>query len=496
MVYSIRVDRTDPHAHRVQVVRYAHRKPVVLKHIGTAHSEEELADLRSIAAAWIRTHPPQPQLFEDNETKSASVSPTLKQYEYRGVRFTYAYEFLLSLCKRFGFLKFSDAILTDLVIMRIFEPASKLRSLMLLEKYFGITHSEPALYRSLRRFPLLKHVVEERMVAVAKKEFGFDFSFVLYDVTTLYFETFKSDNLRKPGFSKDSKPQQSQIVVGLMVTPQGFPVSYEVFAGNTFEGATFLPSILAFKVLHSIKTLTIVADAAMLSQDNMQQLAGHGLSYIVGARLGNISSELLEVIDAGLERTDGMTMRTATPHGTLVLGFSRKRYAKDLSDMNKQIEKARRQVAFPGKMRRAKFVSTEGGEVSLNEVLIAQRRKLLGVKGYYTNLASVSDVDIIAHYHSLWNVEQAFRIAKSDIVSRPIFHRKEESIRAHMLICVMALALSKYIEIKTKRSIRSVLDACKSVTDATLVHRATQTPTIMRSPVPATLKEIETMLSH
>lgn len=493
-MYSIRVDRTDQKAHRVQVVRYAARRPIVLKHIGTAHSEEELADLKALAVAWIQANPPQPQLFED--TERTPTSRTLRGYEYRGFRFTYAYEFLYRLCTQFGFCAFGDKILVGLVIMRIFEPASKLRSLGLLATYFSITHSEPALYRSLRRFPALKQAVEEKIVAVAKKEFGFDFSFVLYDVTTLYFETTRSDSLRKPGFSKDNKSRESQIVIGLMVTPQGFPVSYEVFAGNTFEGTTFLPSILAFKALHRITTLTIVADAAMLSEGNMQKLASHGLTYIVGARLGNIPARLLHAIDAGLERVDMKTMRTMTPLGELVLGFSKKRYTKDLSEMKKQIERAKRQVASPGKIRRTKFVSTTDEKVSLNETLIVSRTKLLGVKGYYTNLESVSDADIIAHYHSLWHVEQAFRIAKSDIASRPIFHRKAESIRAHILICVMALSISKYIEIKTARSIRSVLDLCRLVTDAVLVHKNTQAQTVMRSPLSEDMKAIEAMLSH
>ena len=485
---SVRVTKTASGARAVQVVEYRERKVHICKHVGSAHSDRELKRLRATAAAWMLAHPPQAQLFPTHTDASRFL---LHEYEYRGVHFAYAYEFLYRLCERFGFCALKDNILIDLVIMRVFEPASKLRSLALLSKHFSIDHSELTLYRHLRRFPSLKQTVEEKIVAVAKIEFGFDFSFVLYDVTTLYFETFKSDTLRKPGFSKDNKPQQPQIVVGLMVTPQGFPVSYEVFAGNTFEGATFLPSILAFKTLHNIEKLTIVADAAMLSLENTRKLVEHHLTYIVGARLGNISSDLLETIDTGLLRADGKTMRTKTPHGTLVLGFSKKRYAKDLSDMNKQIEKAKLQVQTPGKIRRAKFVSTVGEKVSLNEALIAGRKKLLGVKGYYTNLEGVPDADIIAHYHSLWHVEQAIRVAKSDIVSRPIFHRKADSIKAHMLICVMALAISKYIEIKSNRSIRSVLDLCRNITDATLVHRATGESTTMRSPVSDEMIEVE-----
>ncbi|OFZ56818.1 MAG: hypothetical protein A3D92_05930 [Bacteroidetes bacterium RIFCSPHIGHO2_02_FULL_44_7] len=495
MKYSIRIDRTDTDSQRVQVVRYEKRKIAELKHIGTAHTEKELTDLKSVAEAWILAHPPHPQLFA--LTVEPPPSPVfLKDCRYQGIWHTFTYEFLHRLCTHFHFTHLKQHILIDLVIMRLFEPASKRRSLTLLNRYFGIEYSENTLYRALRKFSSLKESVEEKTVAIAKEEFGFDFSFVLYDVTTLYFETFEADEMRKPGFSKDNKSQQPQIVIGLMVTPEGFPVSYEIFAGNTFEGTTFLPTILAFKRLHKVETLTIVADAAMLSLDNIEKLTVEKLTYIVGARLGNISPKLLNTIDSSLTRTDGATTRTETLHGTLVCSYSKKRYSKDLSDMNKQIAKAENQVQNPGKMKRAKFVSVSTGKVSLNDELIAKTKKLLGVKGYYTNLTDMMDTDIITHYRSLWHIEQAFRIAKSDLATRPIFHRKEESIKAHILICVMALALSKYIEIKTKQSIHSVLDACKSVTDARILHTATNKIIVMRSKIPDVVKNIQEILSH
>ncbi len=480
MGYSIRTTKTSSGARAVQVVSYLHRKVIVHKHLGSATSESRLEELRAEAVAWIQNSTPQASLF----TNSPELSVLETHYAYQGFRYMYAYQVLHRLCERLQFTTLSSSLLVDLVIIRIFEPASKLRSIAHLSHYFGISYTEKTLYRALRLFPKLKKIVETHLVTVAQTEFGFDFSFVLYDVTTLYFETFKADDLRKPGFSKDNKSQQPQIVVGLMVTPQGFPVSYEIFPGNTFEGKTFLPSILAFKERHNIQTLTIVADAAMLSTENMKLLVEQKLTYIVGARLGNISDELRSRIDTKLSRTNGHTMRTHSHQGTLVCSYSKKRYTKDLSEMNKQILKAEAQVATPSKLKRTKFVRTSQDTVLMNDALITKTKKLLGVKGYYTNLVDTTDADIITHYHSLWNVEQAFRIAKSDVVSRPIFHRKEESIRAHMLICVMALAVSKYIELKTGQSIRSVLDLLKQVTDAVMVQRTTGKTMTLRAPIP------------
>jgi len=150
-----------------------------------------------------------------------------------------------------------------LVTIRIIEPASKLRSLELLETYFNIKHRRQSLYEILPTILKLKDKIEELTINFAVKEFNFDFAIVFYDVTTLYFETFKSDAFRKTGFSKDNKSQQPQIVVGLVVNKDGFPLAYEIFPGNTFEGHTLIPIINDLKKKHDIKNITVVADAAI-----------------------------------------------------------------------------------------------------------------------------------------------------------------------------------------------------------------------------------------
>lgn len=492
MKYSIRIDRANPSALHIQAVRYFKRKPIVLKHIGTAHTEEEKNELLFLARKWIADNPPQQTLFQPGKERAR---PSLDESEYRGVTHRFIYELLYRLCSRFHFTSLKNRIFIDLVIQRIVEPASKLRSLALLERFFRISYDKNALYRALPQIAMKKEVVERLLVELARKEFGFDFTFVLYDVTTLYFETFKDDELRKPGFSKDNKPQQPQIVIGVMVTPEGFPVSYEVFAGNIFEGNTFLPSILAFKKRHDIKTLTVVADAAMLSLDNIAALGKHGLTYIVGARLGNVSEKLYERI-LSLPRIDQATARHMTAHGDLLVEYSEKRSRKDLHEVDKQIAKAKSIVEKPGKAKRAKFLLGVNAGFSLNEPLIKKAKSLAGIKGFYTNLTGVDDAYIINHYRSLWRIEQAFRIAKTDLATRPVFHRKDASIRAHIVICVMALAISKYIELKTKISIKRFVWLCMGVTDALFIHTDTNTLRTIRSPVSPEVQTIQKDLQH
>jgi hypothetical protein len=188
-------------------------------------------------------------------------------------------------------------LLNDLVAIRIFEPASKLRSLELMEQFFGISHSRKTYYKIAPDCVDLKNTVEQKVTYFAGLHYSFNFDILFYDVTTLYFETFEEDGLRRNGFSKDNKSQQPQILIALMVSKEGFPVAYEVFSGNTFKGHTIIPVINDFIKRNGVKEFPVVADAAMISSENIQKLAQSNINYIVGARLGNIPAALLETID-------------------------------------------------------------------------------------------------------------------------------------------------------------------------------------------------------
>lgn len=478
-LFHVRTTRTSSSATAVQVVSYERRKLVVKKHIGSAHTDEELAALKDAASNWIEREDGQTSLFAKAAHRSLVA---LDRCRFLGVRYTFAYDTLKKILAHLGFTRMGSTLLVDLTIVRIIEPASKLRSVELLERYFGIRYPLRAVYRALPKLVKMKGRVEACAVEIAKAEFGFDFSFVFYDVTTLYFESFTPDELRKNGFSKDNKSNQPQIVVGLMVTRNGFPVAYDLFAGNTFEGHTFLPVLRRFVKQHRVKKLTIVADAAMLSFTNMEALKKEGFHYIVGARLATCSSSVIADIVRVLEKTDGKTVRVSTNKGDLISAYSATRAAKDMREIEKQLVRANAIVLRPGTMRRAKFVQTDGGNATVNEALAQKAKLLAGIKGYYTNLPSeVEDATIIAHYHDLWHVEHAFRIAKNDLESRPIFHHQTEAIKAHVLLCFVALVVSKYMELRGGSSIRSIVDLLWGVVDARIVDSVTKQESVLRS---------------
>lgn len=487
----VRVVTTKGQSKAVQVVRYHRGSRIIVKHIGSGRSEAELAALMEAAHAFIDEQSQQPVLFPDI-APAPDQALLLHQCEYLGFHYSFLYEALSDIHVSLGYDVVCDGMLLDLVIMRIIEPASKLRSIELLETYFGIRHRRQRYYEAARAWLALKTDIEQQTVRFAKQAYQFNFSLVFYDVTTLYFETFESDELRKPGFSKDNKSQQPQIVVGLMVTQDGFPIGYEVFAGNTFEGHTMLPVIQGFINKHEVKTFTVVADAAMISAANVESLQKAGIHYIVGARLGNVSEPLLNDIDKRLARIDGATIRLKTPNGDLICSFSQQRYKKDKYEMGKQVERATALLGQPSKHTRIKFLKTEDAKARLNEELVKKTEKLLGVKGYYTDLeeSAADNGTVIARYHELYKIEQAFRISKNDLQTRPIFHFKEEPIKLHMLMSFMALAVSKHIELQTGGSIRAFLTQCMKITDARLRNKITGKEIRMRAPIPNALARL------
>jgi len=370
----------------------------------------------------------------------------------------------------------------DLALMRIIEPTSKLHTLELLQRYFKVSYIKRTAYRMLSKLIDHQEAIEAAAIQTARGELQDKFSLVLYDVTTLYFESFKEYDFQKPGFSKDNKPQQPQIVIGLITTRSGFPIMHEVFEGNTFEGHTMLAIVLRFQERVGETKPVIVADAAMLSKANMQQLEAEGYRFIVGARLANTSPSFIDQIHTALPRTDKALRRfsyeTVVKNATMICEFSDTRYKKDKRDFDKQVKRALVLLERNEPGRRAKFIkkSKEKDKPFIFDTdLQVKTEKLFGIKGYVTNMKEkeLTSSEVIAYYRDLWHVEQAFRMSKSDLQARPIFHRTQDAIRAHMLICFMALMLGKYLEINTGRSLRKIREELWQVHEAQIIDLRT-----------------------
>jgi hypothetical protein len=302
---KIRIVTTRSKAKAVQIVRYQNYKRVVLRHIGSAHSQEALDELLLLAEEWIKDYKNQLSIFPDEHPNNLLH---LNHSTFVGVKYGFFSRQIYAIQDSIG-LGSLPALLNDLVAIRIFEPASKFRSLELLEQFFGIKHSRKTYYKIAPNCIEFKEMVQQKVIAFAKACYAFNYDLLFYDVTTLYFETFEEDGLRRNGFSKDNKSQQPQILIALMVSKEGFPVAYDIFPGNTFEGHTFIPFVKAFIEKNRVKDFTIVADAAMISSENIKQLIQNRINYIVAARLGNLSGTQLDIICNTLQREDGKSIR-------------------------------------------------------------------------------------------------------------------------------------------------------------------------------------------
>ena len=488
-MYKIRQIKYAAGSVSIQVYRIENRKRVIVRHIGTARNEQEQSGLLALAHDFIEKISKQLFLFGDEQSGNIFY---INQTRFIGVYYTFLYDLISKLIIIIGFDKLKNNLLLDLVIVRMMEPASKLRSIELLEEYFGIKHRRQNYYKSAPGWLSLQSKAKAVALTFARQHYAFSFDLLFYDVTTLYFEAFEEDELRKNGFSKDNKSEQPQILVALMVTKEGFPIAYEVFAGNTFEGHTIIPVVKSFIDKNKIKNFTVVADAAMISAENIQVLKENSINYIVGARLGNLSDELITTIDKNIIREDGKSIMIETDNGYLICSYSMARHRKDKYEMEKQIEKAKHIIANPSKNKKLKFTKANGLQLELNQKLIHKTQKLLGIKGHYTSQEEsiVSNDTVIERYHELYKVEQAFRISKSDLQARPIFHYKEEPIKLHLLICFMALVVSKHIELQANASIRKFIHDCKKITDARLKNQITGKEIRIRADLTPEISEI------
>ncbi len=437
----------------MQVVTKAYGRIVRLEHIGSAHTQTQLDMLLVLARKQLFSN--QPSLFPE---KQYPVKIRLKQSFSRLL-----WQVLLDQYQNLGFGGLNDEVFASLCVARLVEPVSKLDSLRVLADLGRKPVAKNRLYRCLTRAAGRDY--REKVSRICFRHSGKqDLSLVLYDVTTLYFEIQKEDDYRKPGLSKERR-LEPQIVIGLLVNRNGFPLALTSFTGNTAETKTILPVIQSFQKSYGLKAVTVVADAAMMNQTNLKTLAIAGYRYVIGSRLTKVPYDLAEYRrKKGGELADGeiVTVEHEDEDYRVVYQYREKRAALDRQNLEKQLAKAKRIVLGQAPVHRAKFVSFAGKSKRLNQKLIDKAAALVGIKGYVTNL-NVPDERVIEYYRQLFRVEASFRMAKSDLKARPIFHRKQDSIEAHLTIVLAAMAVGKTIEAKTGLSIKQFVKTLRPI---------------------------------
>ncbi len=457
----VRTVKTASGAIAVQIVYSSRRGSRSIEHVGSAHDEAELEALR--AAARQRLVAGQGELDLGLAVGAASDGPL----EIASSRMGHLWD---ALCRAYDVLGFDpaaggDEVFRQLVLARIIEPTSKQDSLRVLDEVGVGAASYPTLNR---RLPVYAKDSWRRGLAAAcavHAALG-PASLVLYDVSTLYFETDAGDGFREPGFSKERR-LEPQITLGLLTDASGFPLMVEAFEGNKAETKTMLPVITSFMAAHRLADVTVVADAGMISEANQHAIEDAGLSFILGTRIPDepyiVKQWRRE--HPGKDMPDGHVFTQPWPatqaqkargrrDKTIYYQYRADRARRTLRGIDEQVAKAEKAVAGKVPVKRNRFITLAGGEKSVNRALEAKARALAGLKGYTTNITDPSAEFVIGSYHQLWRIEQSFRMSKHDLRARPIYHHKRESIDAHLNIVFAALAVTRFIEDRTGWSIK------------------------------------------
>ena len=320
-------------------------------------------------------------------------------------------------------------------------------------------------------------------------------SLLLYDVTTLYFEAEKEDDLRKVGYSKERRVDP-QIVVGLLVDRTGFPLEIGCYEGSKAETHTIIPVIKAFQDTHGVTDMVVAADAGMLSAKNLTELDQAGLRFIVGSRQTKAPHDLATHFQwNGDWAADGQVIDTITPKGTkrldpdrvkkkrepvwsaeefpdawrVVWQYRRKRAMRDEQTLNLQRNRALAIIEGEKPAKKARFVKVTDEDKEFDESSYKRAMKLSGYKGYVSNIPAdiMSAAEVISSYHDLWHVEQSFRMSKTDLRARPIFHRTRDAIEAHLTIVFTALALARFMQDATGASLKKIVTTLRPLREFT-----------------------------
>jgi Transposase DDE domain len=473
-VAYVRTVKTSSGATAVQIVWSSRRGSRSIEHLGSAHGEAELAALKAAAAERLAAGQAELDLGVAGRPGSAPLPITASRAAHLWDALGRAYDVL-------GFDKAAggDEVFRQLVLARIIEPTSKADSLRVLEETGVVAASYPTLNRRLPVFAkatfrqgLSKSCADRAALGPA--------SLVLYDVSTLHFQTDAGDGFREPGFSKERRPDP-QITIGLLTDATGFPLTVAAFEGNKVETATMLPVINAFKTAHQLTDVTVVADAGMISQANQIALQAAGLSFILGARIPYLPDVVREWRDnhTGEQIPDGLVLTQpwpatssektrGIPDRVIFYQYRHDRARRTLRGIDEQIAKAERAVDGKAPVKRNRYIQLSGATKSVNRNLEAKTRALAGWKGYTTNLVSQPTEFVIDAYHQLWRIEKSFRMSKHDLQARPVYHHRRESIEAHLTIVFASLAVSHWIEHQTGRGIKKFVRTARRYRTVTI----------------------------
>ena len=484
----LRKVKTASGATAVQIAVKEGRRDKVIEHLGSAHTQAELAALIEIGRRRIAPDqlaldlPPVPPAPPPASSGPANVGAVVASK-----RSALLWDVLHGAYTRLGLGEAvgGDRAFEQMVLARLIEPTTCKAQVPRVLADLGLESvSVRTLFRSLGRCGQRGYRQAISAAALKHAMAAGDVSLCLYDVTTLYFETEKEDELRKVGYSKERRVDP-QIIVGLLVDRAGFPLRIGCWEGNRAETTTIVGVVEQFRQAAKVEPLVVVADAGMLSAANLNALDEAGVGFIVGSRTTRAPGDLEAHFHwHGDAFTDGQVIDTITPRRgsnterdksrkaepvwdpvthpgswRAIWVYSSKRFTRDNHTLDAQENRARAIIAGDKHPKPTRFVTTRKGDQVLDEASLARARRLAGLKGYVTNMPTrlMDAAEIVSSYHELWHVEQSFRMSKHDLRARPVFHHTRDAIEAHLTMVMAALAVARYLQEATGMSIARIV---------------------------------------
>lgn len=497
----------------------------IVRSLGTAHSEAEVEHFRRLGAKVIEVELAKrlngELLFDASSELDSSAAPAKDISSYRNLRETCRTidgpgDAFGSLFDSTGFASVlpepAGQVLKEVVLARIAAPASKQKTQKYLEENELSDVTLNSIYRMMDKLSGRIEAVNQCAINDAKNLFEDKIDLVLFDVTTLYFESVSDDDLRAFGYSKDQKFHQTQVVLAMGVTREGLPIGYKLFPGNTAETKTLISCLDEWKKQIRIGRIVFVADRGMFNSSNLRALDDAGYEFIVGATLRKLGSALAsnlmafksDCIASSEARSKALfscfphSIQTQKPkptkgiteevvEGRLIVSYSESRRAKDQNDRDRILDKLKKLISNKEQGETKKLVSNKGylkyskfegkSSAAIDVDRVKRDEQWDGLHGLFTN-AKLSPEEIQCYYRQLWTIEETFRIGKTDLEMRPIYHFKSSRIQSHIAICFMALYLVRKMQLLLKRcrgksaSVATIQESLSRVQTSHIIDKA------------------------
>jgi transposase len=464
-------------------------RQIIVKTIGHSANDAELQDMQVAAKSWVNQN-------KDEWFKSEYITSRQRIMKHNPSLFNLREESRINvgandifgvLYKQIGFKTLLSPMhqetLKHVLFARLLEPMSKRKISAVSEKQMGVELPLDRIYRMMDALIKEEDKIQSIVFNATNEALGGKVSLLLFDVTTLWFETIEEDELRAYGYSKDCKFNTTQVVLALATTKEGLPVGYKLFPGNTAESKTLISSIEQWRTYLPIENVTVVGDRAMMSDANLEQLELAGYHYIVACPLRKLSRDKKALILDKNSYIDNRADEAGEKHRVIELGknrkilvsHSQKRSEKDRKDRERLISKLEKKLGASKNVKRLvnnqgylKFTDIAGvATANIDQEKVNEDAAWDGIHGVITNKPNV-DSTLYAEYRRLWVIEESFRINKHNLQMRPIYHFTPRRIKAHILLCYMVFTLIRHVQFKLNKlnynlSAERIIDAVRSV---------------------------------